>query len=157
MLAVNVSTLVLPEHGQLSMKADGSFSYLPNPGFFGEDTFQYFACDDGSPSLCTQATVVLRVSSGVPKGFSPNGDNTNDEWIISGLEEFPMNTVVVLNRYGDIIYEIKGYDNSSRVWRGEVNRGIKLGSGDLPDGTYFYVIDFGDGQSAEKGFVMIKR
>ncbi len=156
-LFVALDKLVQPRNGQVTMRENGDFSYLPNQGFFGEDVFEYYACDDGDPSLCTKATVSLLVSSGVPKGFSPNGDNTNDEWIITGLEEFPMNKVVVLNRYGDTVFEMNGYDNASRVWRGESNKGLKMGGSNLPDGTYFYVIDFGDGKSVEKGFIIIKR
>jgi len=34
-----------PEHGTLQLAADGSFSYPPNPGFYGRDTFRYRAVD----------------------------------------------------------------------------------------------------------------
>src|SRR5262249_16196859 len=30
-----------PLHGSLTLNADGTFTYTPNPGFFGQDTFDY--------------------------------------------------------------------------------------------------------------------
>lgn len=38
-----------PSNGTLSLAADGSFTYTPNPGFTGSDSFQYEVCDDGAP------------------------------------------------------------------------------------------------------------
>jgi hypothetical protein len=49
-----------PSHGQLTLGADGSFSYSPNPGFSGIDTFTYSA-SDGSVSS-PPATVTLNVN-----------------------------------------------------------------------------------------------
>jgi hypothetical protein len=43
-----------PRHGTLSLYADGSFSYVPEPGFRGTDFFAYRANDGGSsPSVPT--------------------------------------------------------------------------------------------------------
>jgi hypothetical protein len=30
-----------PMHGQLTLNEDGSFTYIPDPGYFGEDCFTY--------------------------------------------------------------------------------------------------------------------
>ncbi|MDQ3536588.1 MAG: Ig-like domain-containing protein, partial [Bacteroidota bacterium] len=156
-LSINTSNISGPSKGKLTIKPDGNFTYTPNHGQFGEDEFKYFVCDDGNPSLCSQATVYLTVSSGIPKGFSPNGDNVNDHWIITGIEEFPNNTVLVLNRSGEPVYEMKGYDNINNVWSGNSNKGLRLGQNDLPDGTYFYLIDLGNGSAPQKGYIVIKR
>jgi hypothetical protein len=47
--------------GTVTMLTDGSFSFMPNPGFSGTTTtFTYKVCDMGSPSLCSNtATVTL--------------------------------------------------------------------------------------------------
>ncbi|UOB19334.1 HYR domain-containing protein [Abyssalbus ytuae] len=92
----------------------------------------------------------------IPQGFSPNGDGTNDVWVIPGIEQYPNNQVTVFNRYGKIIWKIKGYDNNLKVWGGETNE-RSLGNG-LADGTYYYVIDYGDFRIRQKsGYLIIKR
>ena len=49
-------------NGTLSLNPDGSFSYVPNPGFTGTDSFTYYACDPNLPLLCgNPATVTITV------------------------------------------------------------------------------------------------
>jgi large repetitive protein len=36
-----------PLNGEVVVNGDGSFSYTPDPGFFGYDNFSYMACDPG--------------------------------------------------------------------------------------------------------------
>lgn len=69
-------------------------------------------------------------------GITPNGDFKNDQWNILGIENFPQNTVRIFNRWGSLIFAANGYDNLNKVFKG---KGIN--SADLPDGTYFYVVD----------------
>lgn len=38
---VSIQILEEPQHGALSMNDDGSFTYTPNPGYMGTDTFRY--------------------------------------------------------------------------------------------------------------------
>jgi len=54
-LTVNPIPVTAPTNGVLSMLSDGSFSYTPNSGFVGIDSFEYEVCDDGTPN-----TVVSR-------------------------------------------------------------------------------------------------
>ena len=51
-----------PAHGSLTLAADGSFTYNPNPGFAGDDTFEYRAVDDHG-GASAPAKVVLHVSA----------------------------------------------------------------------------------------------
>lgn len=53
--------VVLPEHGSLDFKPDGSFDYTPDPGFVGTDSFKYVV-DDGRGGM-TEATCTLDVSA----------------------------------------------------------------------------------------------
>ncbi len=55
-LAASVSTQ--PNSGRLNLNADGSFEYVPNPGFTGTDRFTYSVSDG---ALDDQATVTLDV------------------------------------------------------------------------------------------------
>ncbi|MEM8509997.1 MAG: Ig-like domain-containing protein [Bacteroidota bacterium] len=54
-LGVRTTPLSGPSNGLLTLNTDGSFSYVPNTGFTGTDTFRYRVCDDGTPN-----TVVSR-------------------------------------------------------------------------------------------------
>ena len=48
-LTVNTTPVSGPSNGTLLLNTDGSFTYTPNAGFTGADSFQYEVCDDGSP------------------------------------------------------------------------------------------------------------
>jgi gliding motility-associated-like protein len=45
-------------NGELLLNEDGSFTYIPNAGFFGTDFFQYEVCD---PEFCDTAIVLINV------------------------------------------------------------------------------------------------
>ena len=49
-----------PEHGQLSLNADGTFTYTPSPGFYGVDQFIYRVYDTSGGMA--QATVTVNVT-----------------------------------------------------------------------------------------------
>jgi bacillopeptidase F len=53
-----------PVNGKLTLNADGSFSYTPNAGFLGSDSFSYRAHDGVSSG--NNATVTVRVSANKP-------------------------------------------------------------------------------------------
>jgi gliding motility-associated-like protein len=88
---------------------------------------------------------------------TPNGDGLNDYMLIEGIEDFPDNVVKIFNRWGNLIWEIQGYTNDNRGFGGLSNSGLGSSGAKLTDGTYFIVIDRGDGSSLQKDFVMIKR
>ena len=68
----------------------------------------------------------------MPEGFSPNGDGSNDGFVIHGIEAYPNNDLVIYNRWGNVVYEVSGYQNE---WMGENTAGEAL-----PDGTYFAIL-----------------
>jgi hypothetical protein len=47
-LIVNPTPVSSPTSGVLGLNSDGSFTYTPNSGFSGTDSFTYQACDDGA-------------------------------------------------------------------------------------------------------------
>lgn len=54
-----VEEVTQPVHGTVTANSDGSFSYLPNPDFYGEDFFTYEACS--AAGSCAVASVFLTV------------------------------------------------------------------------------------------------
>lgn len=68
----------------------------------------------------------------IPNVFSPNGDGSNDFFVIENAQYW-VNTLTIFNRWGMPIYETNNYKNN---WRGL----------DVPDGTYYYVFTLNDGR-----------
>ncbi|QFZ53650.1 T9SS type B sorting domain-containing protein [Oceanihabitans sp. IOP_32] len=107
---------------------------------------------------------VVRASSGVETElgclvtfnlFSPNGDGNNDTFIINCIENYPNNTLEVYNRWGNLVYRKTGYNND---WDGTSNgRSVIRASEKLPVGTYYYVLDLGDGNKPKVGWLYINR
>ena len=92
-------------------------------------------------------------------GISPNSDGINDFWEINGIENSPQNTVYIYNRWGDLVFSVSNYNNSTHVFRGEANKLNKLGASTLPNGTYFFDIKISGTHNLKKlkGFLVIKR
>jgi gliding motility-associated-like protein len=88
----------------------------------------------------------------IPQGFSPDGDNRNDVWVIKALPQ--NNKVTVFNRWGNLVYSKENYDNT---WNGMPNVSGTFGSDKLPQGTYYYIIEFTDsGNKPMNGFVILQ-
>ena len=88
-------------------------------------------------------------------GISPNGDGVNDTFVIEGLENGGKNTLQIFNRWGVLVYSKKGYDNS---WGGISENSLTINaSKGLPEGTYFYILEFDGGGNNWQGYIYIKR
>lgn len=90
----------------------------------------------------------------IPEGFSPNGDGVNDLFVIRGIAYFPENSFTIFNRWGSKVFEANPYKNT---WDGNSTTGITIGGEELPVGTYFYVIDLGDGTPVIKGTIYLNK
>ena len=87
--------------------------------------------------------------------FSPNGDGTNDLFVIEGIERYPNNTIEIFNRWGNTVFKKVRYDNS---WDGTSNGRVNISvDSKLPIGTYYYVLDLGDSKAPKTGWVYINR
>ncbi|WP_420321297.1 gliding motility-associated C-terminal domain-containing protein [Flagellimonas sp.] len=87
--------------------------------------------------------------------FSPNGDGVNDLFKIDCISRYPNNVLKVYNRWGNIVYEQRSYNND---WDGSSNGRATVQQGDqLPVGTYYYVLDLGDGSAPKTDWLYINR
>ncbi|CAL2080744.1 conserved protein of unknown function precursor containing a T9SS type B C-terminal secretion signal [Tenacibaculum sp. 190524A02b] len=87
--------------------------------------------------------------------FTPNNDDHNDVFIINCIKNYPKNTLEIFNRWGNTVYKKVGYDNS---WDGiSTGRATLEEEIKLPVGTYFYILDLGDGSEVKKGWIYINR
>lgn len=83
-------------------------------------------------------------------GITPNNDQQNDAWIIDGIEEFSNNSVFIFNRWGDVVWQGKNYNNSEVLWSGTTSK-----NEELPEGTYFYLVTID--RQKYKGWVELTR
>jgi gliding motility-associated-like protein len=97
-----------------------------------------------SLTLTESATVTVE-SCSIPKGISPNGDGLNDSWDLSA---YNIKKVEIFNRYGTKVYSKSNYEKD---WFGQSDSG-----NELPDGTYYFVIDFTDLET-KTGWIYINR
>ncbi|MEI6019522.1 MAG: gliding motility-associated C-terminal domain-containing protein, partial [Bacteroidota bacterium] len=89
----------------------------------------------------------------IPEGFSPNGDGINDVFVINGLPNNSDNTITVFNRWGNRVYFHSNYNN---LWDGYPNIAGTLGKDKLPQGTYYFVLEFkGTNQKPITGFIVL--
>jgi hypothetical protein len=84
---------------------------------------------------------------------SVNSDNRNDFWMIDCIQNFPSNNVKVFNRSGVKVYEADGYNNADVMFKGIGEKGLYALGNELPDGTYFYIIDKRDGSKPVYGYL----
>jgi gliding motility-associated-like protein/uncharacterized repeat protein (TIGR01451 family) len=85
----------------------------------------------------------------IPDGFSPDGDDTNETFEIIGLaDHYPNFTLQIYNRWGNIVFDYKNNGNiTPDWWDGFSNGRATIGtSKKVPTGTYYYILDFNDGE-----------
>ncbi len=146
---ISVTIINGPSHGTATIN-NNNISYTSANGYVGIDSIEYVLCNAYG---CDTAWIVLKVFDNspcqIPNGFSPNGDGTNDNFVINCAPLYDHNRLTIFNRWGNEIFSKIGYNNE---WDGNYK------GSPVPDGTYFYVFDPNDGiQKAKTGFIEIKR
>jgi gliding motility-associated-like protein len=97
---------------------------------------------------CSQEYPFISVESlycEVPKGISPNDDGKNDFFDLTNLN---VKKLEIFNRYGMKVYSHLNY---KKEWEGKTDNGQEL-----PDGTYYYLIEFED-RLSKTGWVYLSR
>ncbi len=140
-----------PNVGTTNINLDCTITYDPDDDVCSvTDNFTYVVCN---PNGCDTATVYIYIECTdltIFNGFSPNGDDYNEVFYIDKIEDYPDNYLCVYNRWGNLVYEKKGYNNE---WKGTWN------NYDLPDGTYFYILRLNNGEEDRtyQGYIQIHR
>ncbi|MFN0031207.1 MAG: gliding motility-associated C-terminal domain-containing protein [Flavobacteriales bacterium] len=83
----------------------------------------------------------------ISTGITPNGDGVNDFWVLGGLEFYPDADITVVNRWGQMVFQSKGY---TAQWDGTYK------NEPLPVADYYFSIDYADDKDPIQGTVTIK-
>ncbi len=147
-----------PANGDLTLMSDGSFTYDPDAGFIGDDSFVYEAVSDVDPDNPSAPTTVDIMVGPPPYGFvnvqnlPPNGNRAfNSGSAVPLTFQLTLNGQVVDSSDADPVFTITGpdgivilidpgnsdlrYQNDDNKWT--VNFQTQDESGDdLPAGVY---------------------
>lgn len=123
--------------------------------FSGSDLVTIQICD--AAASCTQEDIDITVAGDITtfNALSPNGDGMNEVLYLEFIEIIPdtrVNKVTIFNRWGSPVFEIADYNNNDRVFKG-----LDQGGKELPNGTYFYRVEFGSGKKTKDGFITLRR
>ena len=87
--------------------------------------------------------------------FSPNGDGVNEFFRIDCISQYPNNKLQVYNRWGNLVFEQEGYNNT---WDGTSTGRVTINESKfLPVGTYYYILNLGDGSEPLTDWLYINR
>ncbi|MFZ5553611.1 MAG: gliding motility-associated C-terminal domain-containing protein, partial [Bacteroidota bacterium] len=118
----------------------------------GTNQFVWTISNGICPSDADTVTVLLQSCTStaieIPTGFTPDGDGSNDTWVIPNINLYPDVRVEIFNRWGGLLFASDGY---ATPWDG------KYEGENMPVGSYYFVIDLKDGTPAYKGTVTIIR
>jgi gliding motility-associated-like protein len=90
-------------------------------------------------------TTIESIYCDIQKGISPDGNGSNDYF---DLRLMDVKKLEVFNRYGINVYSQSNYSDQ---WKGQSS-----GGDELPSATYYYVIEFNNGQS-KTGWIYLIR
>ena len=111
--------------------------------------------DDPDTPEEDDATIVTTVGVVIPDIFTPNDDGVNDTFVIAGLSQFEHPAIKIYNRWGNLVYDADPYPND---WDGTSEGGMILDKAKrLPTGTYFYILELGEGYAPISGWVYLDR
>lgn len=129
----------------LDEQANGIFKITAD----GNSTFYVSQFLGDCESTRTQAHVTVGIAGiDIANTITPNGDGINDYWTIKNIENYPGALIQIFNRYGQKVYESKGY---SIPFDGTYN------NQKLATGVYYYIINLGNKCNLLSGSLTIIR
>lgn len=113
---------------------------IPNPVVQPADS-AWFVVEIFGPAGCVLLdSVLVEVATNPFESImpinliTPNGDDKNDILFFKNLSKFPDNQLIIWNRWGQVVYEKKAYQQDDERWDGSSR------AGPLPDGEYYYLL-----------------
>jgi gliding motility-associated-like protein len=122
-----------------NMIGQGNSIVINGEGTYTAVATNSFNCDNSAQF------VVSNDFCSIQKGISVNNDGFNDVFELTNLD---VKNLQIFNRYGMEVYSKRNYTNE---WGGNSNDGDEL-----PDGTYYYVIEQRSG-TVKTGWIYINR
>ncbi|MCA0430396.1 MAG: gliding motility-associated C-terminal domain-containing protein [Bacteroidetes bacterium] len=112
-------------------------------------------------SSITQSTVNLTLDDCellLPQGISPNGDGLNEQLqvIVPNAQSAKL---TVFNRWGSELYSVSNTKPATNnkyplsielTWDAKAHKGLILGNGIVPSGTYFYIVEVTQNNGTKK-------
>lgn len=133
-----------PQYGTAIINPDCSVTYLPDPEFCERsDIFSYEICNENGCDIATVEIFIECLDVRVFNVISPNGDGLNDEFHIANIEG-KSGKLEIYNRWGNLVFRSEAYRNN---WPGVYGK-----DKDLPDGTYYYLLEWSDPDTGEEFF-----
>jgi gliding motility-associated-like protein len=120
-----------------------SIPNLPNSVIVNESGTYTVRVTTPDGCFSDESVMVSGILCTIQKGISPNGDGDNESFILTDVKKLS-----IYNRYGGKVYTHYDYTNQ---WHGQTDAGSEL-----PDGTYYYVIERGSGVTLT-GWIYINR
>jgi gliding motility-associated-like protein len=131
---------LLPD-GTTSSVFEPSISIGTEPGIYNVTLYTY-TVNGCSDSMTLSFEVINDLV--IPNVITANGDGINDYFILDGL--IPNTKLLILNRWGNLIYQTDNYDNT---WAGQ-----NLNGNLVTEGVYTYIVTLPDGEKRH-GFVHV--
>ncbi len=121
----------------------------------GSNWFTWTISNGPCPASVDSVMIFIRdcLTINIPDAYSPNGDGVNDIFRITNIESYPGSSFQVFNRWGSKVLDQSPYAND---WDGTGQFGSAFGE-QLPESTYYYVLDLGDGSEAYTGYIYLRR
>ncbi len=149
-----VTIIEEPKFGTYSIDGNNLLTYIPDPRFLDKIIIKYKICAEFCSNLCDEAAININFNDDIPckppSIITPNSDGINDFFVVPCLDgnNFPFNRLVIFNEWGQEVFFGNPYRND---WDGS------FGGNSLPVGTYYYILEIGDGRKPINGFLILQR
>lgn len=149
--SVKINTLV---NGGLYPNSN-SINWSSNQGYFSHDTsFTFYPQENLIYTLhvtdsCGSQAKDFTIDGSydcppyLPNIITPNNNSVNDFLLFPNLKHFGEVNIWIFNRWGEIVFQMKGYNNS-------------FNANNLSDGVYFYVIETSQGKKFKSSLTVLR-
>ncbi len=124
--------------------SDTSTAITPDESFSCYLRVKAVRSDGAFSSLSNEVKIDFERELIIPNVITPNQDGFNDTFEIKNIRLYPQNRLVILNRYGKVLYDKSGYLGD---WNG----------GDVSSGVYYFNLLLPEKQKEVKGWLQVIR